>query len=226
MFAHWELVRYADDFVLMCNTESKAKEAHRRLGLIMERLGLKLHPGKTRIVNMSRGKDSFEFLGCTIRKRRSIQRNPRRHFVQRWPSPKAMKRVRQRVHELTNARRSGSRIEAADRIPESYAAGLGQLLSNRKCRRKFNQMDGYVHRADPAWLLRRGGQRAAVWLSKWPPQRLYDMGLYRLQGHVTYPAQAAPVRLSLSRVRENPQARFERGCWKRVPPDTAPINYQ
>jgi group II intron reverse transcriptase/maturase len=69
------LVRYADDFVAMCSTESRAREALRRIGLVMNRLGLTLHPAKTRMVDLRRGKESFVFLGCTIRKRRSIQRN-------------------------------------------------------------------------------------------------------------------------------------------------------
>src|SRR4029077_14454497 len=81
------LVRYADAFVGMCRTESTAKEALRRIGLVMNRLGLKLHPEKTRMVDLRRGKESFVFLGCTIRKKRSIQRNPRRYCMQRWPSP-------------------------------------------------------------------------------------------------------------------------------------------
>ena len=61
----------------------------------MERLGLELHPEKTRIVDLRYGQESFVFLGCTIGKRRSMQRNPRWHFMQRWPSPRAMKRVRE-----------------------------------------------------------------------------------------------------------------------------------
>lgn len=105
------LVRYADDFVVMCRTESAAPEALRRIGLVMDRLGLKLHPEKTRMVDVRRGKESFVFLGCTIRKKRSIQRNPRMYFMQRWPSPKAMKRVRERVHELTDARHSGKDVK-------------------------------------------------------------------------------------------------------------------
>jgi RNA-directed DNA polymerase len=90
------LIRYADDFVAMCGTESAAREALRRIGLVMNRLGLTLHPAKTRLVDLRRGKESFTFLGCTIRKKRSIQRNPRWHFMQRWPCPKAMKKLRTR----------------------------------------------------------------------------------------------------------------------------------
>ena len=44
------LVRYADDFVAMCGTESRAREALRRIGLVMNRLGLTLHPAKTQMV--------------------------------------------------------------------------------------------------------------------------------------------------------------------------------
>ena len=48
------LVRYADDLVAMCRTASAAREALRRLGLVIDRLGLTLHPLKTRIVDLRR----------------------------------------------------------------------------------------------------------------------------------------------------------------------------
>ena len=70
------LVRHADDFVAMCRAESQAREALRRIGLVMDRLGLTLHPAKTRMVDLRRGKESFVFLGCTIRKKRNLQRAP------------------------------------------------------------------------------------------------------------------------------------------------------
>jgi RNA-directed DNA polymerase len=105
------LVRYADDLVAMCRSASAAREALRRIGLVMSRLGLTLHPVKTRLVDLRRGKESFVFLGCTIRKKRSIQRMPWRHFMQRWPSPKATKKLRERVRELTSKRHSGQKVE-------------------------------------------------------------------------------------------------------------------
>ncbi len=57
------LVRYADDLVVMCRSESQATEAHRRIGVIMERLGLRLHPDKTRVVDIRRGKGELCFSG-------------------------------------------------------------------------------------------------------------------------------------------------------------------
>ena len=76
------------------------------------------------MVDLRRGKESFVFLGCTIRKKRSIQRNPRMHFMQRWPSPKAMKRIRKRIHELTDGRHSGEDVK-------QVIAKLTPVLRNR-----------------------------------------------------------------------------------------------
>jgi RNA-directed DNA polymerase len=196
------LVRYADDFVAMCRTESAAKEALRRIGLVMNRLDLKLHPEKTRMVDLRRGKGSFVFLGCTIRKKRSIQRNPCMHFMQRWPSPKAMKRIRERVHELTDSRHSGKDVKQIIATLNPVLRGWGNYFRSGNAERKFNQLDSYVFWRLAQWMGRRGGQRVQR-MEKWTHDRFVDMGLYRLRGTVKYPTQATPVRSSLSRVREN-----------------------
>jgi RNA-directed DNA polymerase len=99
------LVRYADDFVVMCRTAKECEEAERRVKIILERLKLELHPDKTRRVDLSWGKEGFDFLGCHLRKRLSgpiwEKQRKRVYFLQRWPSQRSMKRVRQRVKELT-----------------------------------------------------------------------------------------------------------------------------
>jgi RNA-directed DNA polymerase len=63
--------------VVMAPTESKANEPLRQIQFVMNKLGLVLHPEKTRMVDLRRGKEGFVFLGCAIRKKRSILRNPR-----------------------------------------------------------------------------------------------------------------------------------------------------
>lgn len=196
------LIRYADDFVVMCRAESQAKEALRRVGLVMDRLGLTLHPAKTRLVDLRRGKESFVFLGCTIRKKRSIQRNPSWHFMQRWPSPKATKKLRDRVRELTDKRQSGKDVKRIIAELNPVLRGWGNYFRTGNADREFNKMDYFVYWSLRRWQQRRGGQRA----TKRPPfsgGQLYGMGLYRLLGTVKYPTQAAPRRSSLSRVREN-----------------------
>lgn len=196
------LVRYADDFVAMCRSESSAREALRRIGLIMNRLGLTLHPAKTRLVDLRRGKEGFVFLGCTIRKRRSIQRNPRWHFMQRWPSPKATKKLRDRVRELTSQRQSGKDVKQIIAARNPVLRGWGNYFRTGNADREFNKTDAFVIQSLRRWQCRRGGQRATKRpLFTW--DQLRGMGLYRLMGTVNYPSQATPRRSSLSRVPEN-----------------------
>jgi len=197
-----QLVRYADDFVVMCRTEPQARESLRRVGLVMDRLGLTLHPAKTRLVDLRRGQESFVFLGCTIRKKRSIQRNPRKYYVQRWPSPKATKKLRDRVRELTGKRQSGKDVKQIVAELTPVLRGWGNYFRTGNADREFNKMDYFVVKSLRRWQYRRGGQRP----TKRAPltgEQLYGMGLHKLMGTVKYPAQATPVRSSLSRVREN-----------------------
>jgi hypothetical protein len=197
------LVRYADDFVVMCRTQSQANEAGRRIEVVMQRLGLSLHPEKTRVVKLNWGKAGFDFLGWHVHKRRSIQRNPRWHFMQRWPAAKAMKRIRDRIHELTDARKAGTRdVKEIIATLNPVLRGWGNYFRTGNPDRQFNAIDGYVRVRLNRWQYRRGGQRSTFRRVAWPQARYYGLGLHRLRGTVTYPAQATPVRPSLSRVRE------------------------
>jgi group II intron reverse transcriptase/maturase len=196
------LVRYADDFVAMCGTESRAREGLRRIGLVMNRLGLTLHPAKTRMVDLRHGKEGFVFLGCTIRKKRSILRAPGKHFMQRWPSPKATKKLRDRVRELTNSQQSGKDVKQIIAELNPVLRGWGNYFRTGNADREFNRLDAFVYRRMRRWQIRRGGQRATR-QKAWTGDQLYGMGLHRLQGTVAYPTQATSVRSSLSRVPEN-----------------------
>ena len=196
------LIRYADDFVVMAATESKAKEALRQIQFVMSKLGLVLHPEKTRMVDLRRGKGSLVFLGCTIRKKRSILRNPRAYYMHRWPSPKARKRLRDRVREITDKRASGEDVKQIIAKLNPVLRGWGNYFRTGTCRWQFHQMDDFVYGRLLRWLHRRGGQRPGRKIL-WKPDHFHGMGLYRLRGTVRYAAQATPVRSSLSRVREN-----------------------
>jgi RNA-directed DNA polymerase len=186
----------------MCQAESQAREALRRIGLVMDRLGLTQHPAKTRLVNLRRGKESFVFLGCTIRKRRSIQRNPRCHFMQRWPSAKATKKLRERVRELTSKRQSGQDVKQIIAKLTPVLRGWGNYFRTGNAYREFHKMDEFVYRSLMRWHFRRGGQRKTKrkFLSS---DQLYEMGLHKLRATVRYTTQATPRRSSVSRVPEN-----------------------
>jgi len=196
------LVRSADDFVVLCASEAHAREALWRIRLVLGRLGLTLHPEKTKLVDLRKGKEGFTFLGCAIRKRRSIQRVPWRHYMQRWPSPKAMKCVRARIHELTDYRTVASDLTEVIAALNPVLRGWGNYFRTGNAFREFHALDEYVYARLQRWHWRRGGQRARHRYDQWPRSRYYAMGLYRLRGTVCYPAHATPVRPSVSRMPE------------------------
>jgi hypothetical protein len=102
------LVRYADDFVILCDTKAHVEEARQRVDTVLARLGLELHPEKTRLVDLSRGRAGFDFLGCHLRKRLSgpiWERTHRRVFyLQRQPSQRAVPRRSPRRYRGTEWR--------------------------------------------------------------------------------------------------------------------------
>jgi group II intron reverse transcriptase/maturase len=204
------LVRYADDFVVMCRRESQAREALRRIGLVMNQMGLVLHPDKTLLVNLTSGKGSFVFLGCTIRKKRSILGNPRRWYMQRWPGPKATQRLRDRIREITGWRAGGKDLKQVIGELNPVLRGWGNYFRTGNADREFNKMDGFVYRRLTRWLCRRGGQRPGRSV-KWTSQMFWDMGLHRLQGTVRYPSQASSPKIIVKPYAGKPHVRFERG---------------
>jgi group II intron reverse transcriptase/maturase len=199
-------VRYADDFVILCRSEAAANTALRVVRGVMDELGLTLHPEKTRIANLTRGKDDFVFLGMTHRKRRSIQRRPDRYYMNRWPSPKAEQKVRTRVHELTDVRGTAGK-DVRDLIAKDLnpvLRGWGNYFKHGNPSQVFSDLDLYVARRVKRWMWRRGGQRTRFWFSKWPMTRLHEeLRLHRLSRTVVYLSEAAPRRPLESRVREN-----------------------
>jgi group II intron reverse transcriptase/maturase len=190
------LVRYADDFVVMCKTKRDVDEAEQRVKHVLTRLGLELHPDKTRKVELSRGTEGFDFLGCHLRKRMSgpIWEKERRrvYFLQRWPSVRAMKRVRQRVKELTP--RSRCHVDLCDVIAQlnPVLRGWGGYFRTGNAAAKFNQLDSYVWKRLRTLRVKRAGSKLrAGQAERWTREYFVEgLGLHRLRGTVCYPEAA------------------------------------
>jgi RNA-directed DNA polymerase len=193
------LVRYADDFVVMCETKEKCEEAERRVREIMARLSLELHPEKTRRVELGGGKQGFDFLGCHLHKRMSgriwEQQHRRVYYLQRWPSQRAMKRVKQRVKELTGASRNGVRdvrLIIDDLNP--VLRGWGNYFRTGNPSEKFIGVDDYVAWKLKRFMLRRKGRNLRLSeAAAWTHDYFHRLGLHRLRGTVRYPGAAQCV---------------------------------
>jgi RNA-directed DNA polymerase len=206
-----ELVRYADDFVVMCETKDACEEAECRVREILARLKLELHPEKTRRVELGGGKRGFDFLGCHLRKRLSgpiWERERRRvYFLQRWPSARSMKRVRQRVKDLTDRSRYGVKdVRVIIRDVNPVLRGWGQYFRTGNAAQKFNQVDTYVwSRLKRFQKQRKGRNLRAGEAETWTRDYFHAFGLHRLRGTVEYPeprTMQPSDRPPTSRVRE------------------------
>jgi group II intron reverse transcriptase/maturase len=191
------LVRYADDFVVMCDTEEACEEAERIVrGILEDELGLELHPEKTRRVELTEGKEGFDFLGCHLHKRMSgrlwEKYGRRRYYLQRWPSRSAMKRARHRIHELTDRRWLGVKdVRVLIRRLNPVLRGWGNYFRTGNAAVRFNQMDSYVWRRLMRFMAKRKGRHLkAGEAGQWNHDFFWNLGLFRLRGTVRYPETA------------------------------------
>ena len=190
------LVRYADDFVVMCSSAQACLHAEREVRRILGRLKLELHPEKTRRVDLSQGKQGFDFLGCHLHKRMSGRIWEREgkavYFLNRWPSSRSMTRMRTRVKELTDRRWSGVKDvrEIIARL-NPVLRGWGNYFRTGNAARKFNQTDEHVWRRLRVFLIRRAGRNLhAGRANQWTRDFFWNLGLHRLRGTVRYPEPA------------------------------------
>ena len=159
----WELVRYADDFVILCRSEA---EAHAALGQVqawVKEAGLSLHPEKTRIVN-ARAPGGFDFLGY--------------HFERgmRWPRLKSLKKLREQVRGKTSRLDGRSLKEIVADVNRTLRGWYGYFQHSKA--NTFWGVDGYVRRRLRSLLQwRRKGRGKGIgsahhqWTNQWFAQR-------------------------------------------------------
>ena len=189
------LVRYADDFVVMCATKKACEQAEQRIRVILARLGLELHPDKTRRVELYDGKEGFDFLGCHLHKRLSgilLERSGKRlYFLQRWPSQRSMQRIRQRVKELTPRGQCHADLRDVIAALNPILRGWGSYFRTGNAAKQFVQIDDYVvSRLRSLRVKRKGRNLRPREVDGWTRDYFENLGLYRLRGTIRYPEQS------------------------------------
>jgi RNA-directed DNA polymerase len=108
----WEMVRYADDFIILCESQEQAERALAQVQQWVEAAGLTLHPTKTRIVDASQ-RGGFDFLGY--------------HFERgyRWPRQKSLDKFREAIRAKTRRTRSGSMSEIIEEANRTLRGWMG-----------------------------------------------------------------------------------------------------
>ena len=190
-----ELVRYADDFVVLCQTRAEAERAQSLAGAMLGGLGLSLHPDKTQVVDLRMGKQGFDFLGCHFRARMSGKLWERygivRYYLHRWPSAQSMKRARAKIRAMTDRSQVGQELPTVIGRINRFLRGWGNYFRTGNASDKFSALDNYVW-----WRLfrllakKRGRNLRAGQADRWTSAWFYDQGLYHLHGTIRYPKAA------------------------------------
>ena len=166
--AGWELVRYADDFVILCRSEAEARTALAQVRAWMAQAGLKLHPEKTRLVDV-RQPGGFDFL--------------RYHFERglKWPREKSLRKLKDRLREKTS-RLDGRSLDAiitdVNRTLRGWFEYFQHSIGN-----VFPEVDGFTRRRLRSMLEKRRGytrQGLGQAHQRWPNAWFAQQGLLSL----------------------------------------------
>lgn len=108
----WEMVRYADDFVILCQSQEQAEQALDQVRQWVEQAGLVLHPTKTRLVDASQP-GGFDFLGY--------------HFERgyRWPRQKSLDKFKEVIRQKTRRLRPGPMREILEDVNQTLRGWMG-----------------------------------------------------------------------------------------------------
>jgi RNA-directed DNA polymerase len=124
-----QMVRYADDFVILCGSEAEAREILEQLRQWVEQAGLTLHPTKTRIVDATQ-KGGFDFLGY--------------HFERghRWPRRKSLDKFKEAIRQKTRRLRPGSMSSIILDVNRTVRGWFGYFQHSNLT--TFIRLDGWV----------------------------------------------------------------------------------
>jgi group II intron reverse transcriptase/maturase len=128
--ADYEVVRYADDFVVLCASQDEAQQAYEAVKHIIEgQLHLQLHPEKTRIVHHNEG--TFDFVGFLVHRR----------YL--WPRIKSLDKFRNRVRILTR-RQQAKNVQEVIRDLNYALRGFGNYFRVADVKGLFEELDGWI----------------------------------------------------------------------------------
>ena len=179
------LVRYADDFVVLCPTEERAIQARDLAAATLATLGLHLHPEKTRIICLRQGEEGFDLLGFHHRMMRSW-RFPDRYYLHKWPSDRAMASIRAKVKERTPRRYASIDLRYVVENLNPVLRGWGAYFRVGNSSRKFATIDSYVHERLAMLASVKRGLTGRRWTSRFTYRWFTSLGVHRLSGTVRY----------------------------------------
>ena len=166
--AGFEMVRYADDFVILCRTAEQAQRALETMRQWVSDNKLTLHPTKTRIVDSRTEK--FDFLGYTFR------------GLKHWPRDKSRMKLKDSIRQHTPPQ-SGHSMQFIVRQLNGTLRGWYQYFQHNQYANVFRDLDRYIRMRLRSVLRKRSGRRGRGrgWdHRRWPNRYFAKLGLFSL----------------------------------------------
>lgn len=181
-----KLIRYADDFVILCKSEKDAKIAMKLVKAKLRDLGLALNERKTRIVGMNGGREGFDFLGFHFRQKWS--KKYRKRYTLYYPKKASVRKLKQRTKLLTG-KRGMLRLSVVDmvRCLNPVLRGWMNYFKVGNSAKVFAEIDEYVHYRMALWWKKKHGKRPGgkcQCLLSWGELKMF--GLVSMSGNVLY----------------------------------------
>lgn len=174
------LVRYADDFVILCAPGQGAR-LRERLARWLDARGLRLHEQKSRMVSSREG---FDFLGFRVRWQQA--RTTGRWYAHVEPSAKSQQSLREQVRAQLNHWTLGRRIPETLEDLNRMLRGWSGYFQYRNSSRVMAKMGWWLRQRLRRWLWRKHQRTKALWRD-YPDDQLHGRyGLWRLPMHVTW----------------------------------------
>jgi group II intron reverse transcriptase/maturase len=182
-----KLIRYADDFVILCKSQRDAEIGMRIVKAKMNELKLQLNEKKTKIIKLSE-KEGFDFLGFHHRKVMSWKY--KKLYTQTQPKKTAVTKIKQKIKDKT-APRSNLDLELSEivRLLNPQLRGWSNYFKYGNSSKVFCKIDRYVQESLALWNSKkhqRGGRNWAGFTYK----DYRNSGIYMLTGNVTYWSQS------------------------------------
>jgi RNA-directed DNA polymerase len=149
---NWRIVRYADDFVILVHgTRDDVQALREETAEVLEPMGLRLSPAKTRIVHMS---EALDFLGFRIQWRR--KRGTSKWYVYTFIADRPVRSVKQKVRALTRRTSQQPPRDVLIRLNQ-IMRGWANYFRHAVCKHTLGSLENFVwHRVIRWWMrLRR-----------------------------------------------------------------------
>jgi RNA-directed DNA polymerase len=168
--AGYRMVRYADDFIILCSSREEAEGALRQVQGQMTKKGLRINSEKTRLVDVRALGQGFDFLGY--------------HFEggTRWPRTKSLKKMKEAIRKKTG-RSNGKSLECIIVDVNGTLRGWFEYFKHSH-KSVFPRLDQWIRRRLRS-ILRRRHKRKGISRGydhyRWPNRYFRAAGLFSLE---------------------------------------------